>query len=245
MKTLARLVALIALTAILLPNTRALDARNASIAGSVVSSADIADADIVRGLKEALGKGTTSAIKELGRGGGYLNNPRVKIPMPPPLRPIEKTLRFMGRQKQADEFVATMNHAAEKAVVEAASVFADSIKQMTFSDAKAILTGPDDSATQYFKRTSEKKLFERFLPIVQKVTESTGVTAQYKRLTETVPFGALNGRNQVDLDSYVTHKAMDGLFLLIADEEKKIRRDPLARTSDILRKVFGLRRRFD
>lgn len=242
MKTSTRPVALMALMMILLPNGKAL---SASDTRGRLGSPDLADADIVRGLKEALGKGTTSAIKELGRDGGYLNNPRVKIPMPPPLRPIEKTLRFMGRQKQADEFVATMNHGAEKAVVEAASVFADSIKQMTFSDAKAILTGPNDSATQYFKRTSEKKLFERFLPIVQKVTESTGVTAQYKRLTERVPFGALNGKNQFDLDSYVTHKAMDGLFLLIADEEKKIRRDPLARTSDILRKVFGLRRRFD
>lgn len=121
-------------------------------------------------------------------------------------------------------------------------VFADSIKQMSFADAKAILTGPKDSATQYFKRTSEKKLFEKFLPIVKKATDATGVTSQYKRMTESVPLGALSGKNNFDLDTYVTNKAMDGLFLLIADEERRIRENPVARTTDILRKVFGIGR---
>jgi len=203
----------------------------------------ISNSEIIKGLKEALSIGTSNAIRELGRENGYLNNLKVRIPMPKHLRGVEKTLRFLRQNKLADDFVAAMNHAAEKAVVEAVSIFADSIRQMTFEDGRQILFGPDDAATQFFRRTSERKLFEKFLPIVKTFTESVGVTSSYKKMVGKVPLTALTGKEKFDLDEYVTQKAMDGLFLLIAEEEKKIRQNPIARTTSILQKIFGIKRK--
>jgi hypothetical protein len=201
-----------------------------------------AEDDYTRGLREVLLNGTLSAIKSLGREGGFLKNLRVKIPMPKSLQPVEKTLRFVGQGRVADDFIAAMNHAAEKAVPVAAEVFKDSIKQMTFDDARNIVRGTDDAATQFFRRTSERRLSEKFLPIVKKFTEQVGVTAQYKKMVEqSGPIARLAGRDAVDIDEYVTQKALDGLFLLMADEERRIRRDPLARTSDLLKIIFGRR----
>ena len=200
--------------------------------------------DYSRGLREALLNGTFSAIKTLGREGGFLKNLRVRIPMPKPLQPVEKTLRLIGQGRVADDFIAAMNHAAEKAVPVAADVFKDSVRQMTFQDAVNIVRGPDDAATQFFRRTSEKRLIEKFLPIVRSFTEQVGVTAQYKAMMEQYgSIARLAGRDAVDIDEYVTEKALDGLFLLIADEEKRIRRDPVARTSEILQRIFGSGRR--
>ena len=200
--------------------------------------------DYSRGLREALLNGTFSAIKSLGREGGFLKNLRVRIPMPKSLQPVEKTLRLLGQGGVADDFIAAMNHAAEKAVPVAADVFKDAVRQMTFQDAVNIVRGPDDAATQFFRRTSERRLTDKFLPIVRSFTEQVGVTAQYKEMME--QYGSIArfaGRDAVDIDEYVTQKALDGLFLLIADEEKRIRRDPVARTSEILQKVFGIGRR--
>jgi len=198
--------------------------------------------DYSRGLREALLNGTFSAIKSLGREGGFLKNLRVRIPMPKSLQPVEKTLRLIGQGRVSDDFIAAMNHAAEKAVPVAADVFKDSIRQITFQDAVNIVRGPDDAATQFFRRTSEKRLTEKFLPIVRSFTEQVGVTAQYKAIMEQYgSIARLAGRDAVDIDEYVTQKALDGLFLLIADEEKRIRRDPVARTSEILQKIFGQR----
>ena len=200
--------------------------------------------DYSRGLREALLNGTFSAIKSLGREGGFLKNLRVRIPMPKSLQPVEKTLRLIGQGSVADDFIAAMNHAAEKAVPVAADVFKDAVRQMTFQDAVNIVRGPDDAATQFFRRTSEKRLTEKFLPIVRSFTEQVGVTAQYKGMMEQYgSIARLAGRDPVDIDEYVTQKALDGLFLLIADEEKRIRRDPVARTSEILQKIFGGGRR--
>jgi hypothetical protein len=200
--------------------------------------------DYSRGLREALLNGTFSAIKSLGREGGFLMNLRVKIPMPKSLQPVEKTLRLIGQGRVADDFIAAMNHAAEKAVPVAADVFKNSIRQMTFQDAVNIVRGPDDAATQFFRRTSERRLTEKFLPIVSSFTEQVGVTAQYKAMIEQYgSIARLAGRDAVDIDEYVTQKALDGLFLLIADEERRIRRDPIARTSEILEKIFGGGRR--
>ena len=160
--------------------------------------------------------------------------------MPKPLQPVEKTLRLIGQGRVADDFIAAMNHAAEKAVPVAVDVFKDSIRQMTFRDAVDIVRGPDDAATQFFRRTSERRLTEKFLPIVRSFTEQVGVTAQYKAMMEQYgSIARLAGRDAVDIDEYVTQKALDGLFLLIADEERRIRRDPVARTSEILQKIFG------
>jgi hypothetical protein len=145
----------------------------------------------------------------------------------------------------ADEFVMTMNRAAEQAVPEAAAVLADSVKQLSITDAQSILTGTNNAATQYFRRTSETNLQERFLPIVKTATEKAGVTAAYKRMAERVSggLGGIGGgilsKQAPDLDQYVTRQALDGLFLKIAEQEKLIRENPVARTTDILQKVFG------
>jgi hypothetical protein len=202
---------------------------------------------VVEGLKEALGKGVQQAISQLGRDGGFLTNLNVRIPMPEKLRSVEKTLRTLKQDKLADDFVITMNHAAEQAVPEAAGVFADVIKAMSISDAKTILTGNTNAATQYFRKTTEKTLYDRFLPVVKIATDKTGVTSAYKRLMEKVngtsTFGSFGNSilnaGSIDVDDYVTKKSLDGLFQLIAEEEKHIRENPVARTSDLLQKVFG------
>ena len=203
---------------------------------------------LVGGLKEALSNGLEHAVGQLGHQGGFLTNLEVKIQMPERLKLVEKTLRSRKQQKLADDFVASMNHAAEQAVPEAASVFADAVRQMTIEDAKAILTGPNDAATQYFRRTTATNLFERFHPIVQKATASAGVTSTYKKMTAaaagsnnsfTKSLGGLMGSDAMDVDTYVTNKALDGLFKMVAGEEAKIRANPAARTTDLLQKVFS------
>ncbi|CAN5599877.1 DUF4197 domain-containing protein [soil metagenome] len=201
----------------------------------------ISDIDISRGLKEALNVGISNAVSQLGQEGGYLDDPRVRIPLPNGLQRMEGTLRILGQGRRVDEFVRAMNKAAEQAVPVAVDVFVDSVRQMSFTDARNILfSGQDDSATQFFRRTSEEKLRVKFRPIVEEMTASVGVTQQYKSLIGRYGvIGKAFGEDASDLDGYVTQKAMDGLFLLIADEERKIRRDPIGRTTSILRIVFG------
>jgi hypothetical protein len=212
--------------------------------------ASLSQDQVVQGLKEALSKGLQQAISQLGHEGGFLTNLDVKIPMPERLSTVEKTLRAIHEDKLADEFVQTMNHAAEQAVPQAAEVFADALKNMSFADAKAILVGTNNAATQYFRVTTETNLYERFLPIVKKATDQTGVTSAYKRLTEKMEGGnslgalgslgrSLLGSEAMDVDDYVTHKALDGLFKMVSQEEKRIRENPVARTTDLLQKVFG------
>lgn len=196
--------------------------------------------EIAGGLKEALAKGVSNAVTQLGKDGGFLNNLAVRIPMPENLQKIEKALRAVGQGQMADEFVATINHAAEQAVPQAAEVFGNAIKAMTVDDARAILTGPKDSATQYFRKTSEAQLREKFLPIVKGATEKTGVTVAYKNLIgKAGPAATLLGKDAGDLDGYVTQKSLDGLFHMIAIEEVRIRENPVARTTALLQKVFG------
>jgi hypothetical protein len=204
---------------------------------------------VAGGLKEALGKGVSNAVVSLGHDGGFLTNMDVKIPMPDKLQKVESALRVAGQNQLADDFVASMNHAAEQAVPVAAGVFGDAIQQMTIDDAKGILAGPDDAATQFFRRTTQTNLFAKFLPVVQKATDSVGVTAQYKammgKFASVDTLGGLFGQKNpvkldaADIDAYVTNKALDGLFKMVAAEEKNIRANPLARTTDLLQKVFG------
>ena len=202
---------------------------------------------VATGLKEALGKGVQHAVSQLGHEGGFLTNAAVKIPMPEKLRTVETTLRALKQDKLADDFVTTMNHAAEQAVPEAAGVFGDAVQKMSIADAKTILTGPNDAATQYFRRTTETNLFQRFLPIVKKATDQTGVTSTYKQLMAQAGSGSalgsfgrsLLGADSVDVDAYVTNKALEGLFKMVAQEEQLIRQNPAARTSELLQKVFG------
>lgn len=200
---------------------------------------------MVGGLKEALGKGVQQAVASLGKTDGFLKDAGVKIPMPESLQKVEKTLRTLRQDKLADEFVTTMNRAAEQAVPEAAAVLRDSVKQMSITDAKSVLTGTNNAATQFFRRTSETNLHARFLPIVKAATEKAGVTGAYKRMTDKAGggFGGLGnsllGKDTPDLDSYVTSKTLDGLFLKIAEQEKMIRENPAARTTELLQQVFG------
>lgn len=212
--------------------------------GSGRTQQNVSNTDIGRGLKEALGKGVRYAVDSLGRQDGFLGNARVKIPLPRSLQKVERGLRLAGQERAVDEFVTSMNRAAEKAVPVAMDVFIDAIGKMTFDDARRILMSrEDDSATQFFRRTSEEDLRRLFRPIVEDFTQSVGVTQKYKTMIGKYGFAAsLLGQDATDIDGYVTEKAMDGLFLLIADEERKIRRDPIGRTSDLLRKVFGILR---
>jgi hypothetical protein len=187
-------------------------------------------------------------VGQLGHDGGFLTNLTVKIQMPEKLVLVEKTLRSLKQDKLADNFVAAMNHAAEQAVPEATSVFADAVRQMSIDDAKSILTGPTNAATEFFRRNTSTNLFVRFHPIVEKATASAGVTSAYKKMTAaangssnvlTKSLGGLMGSDAMDVDTYVTNKALDGLFKMVADEEGKIRANPAARTTDLLQKVFG------
>lgn len=207
-------------------------------------STNVSNAEISDGLRQALFQGVRNAVDDLGRRNGFLDNARVRIPLPDSLRKTEKTLRALGQGRRVDEFVEAMNHAAEEAVPVAADIFLDSIKQMSFSDARNILfSGQDDAATQFFRRTSEYRLRQEFRPIVEDFTTRVGVTQKYKQMIGQYGFlGRIVGQDATDIDGYITEKAMDGLFLLVADEERKIRRDPIGRTTDILRKVFGILR---
>lgn len=213
--------------------------------------ASLSQDQVVQGLKDALGKGLQQAVAGLGRDGGFLTNLDAKIPMPEKLQKVETALRAINQQKLVDDFVATMNHAAEQAVPEAAGVFADALKGMTIEDAKSILAGPNDAATQYFQKATQTNLYAKFQPIVQKATEKTGVTAAYKKVMAKANIGqglgslgsALGGslldKDSLDIDAYVTNKALDGLFKMVAAEEARIRQNPVARTTDMLQKVFG------
>ena len=195
---------------------------------------------MVSGLKEALEKGTQFAVDSLGKDGGFLDNSAVKIPMPDSLSWVEKSLRSLHQDELADEFIGTMNHAAEQAVPEAATIFGTAIQNMSVEDAQGILAGPDDAATQYFRTNTEAAMTEKMRTIVEEATARAGVTSAYKNMTARAGgMTSLLSGDATDLDSYVTGKTLDGLFLMIAEEEKKIRENPLARSTDLLKKVFG------
>lgn len=208
--------------------------------GSTSTIAGLAQEEIARGLKEALSKAVQKAVTDLAKPGGFLDNLNVKIPMPPQLQQVEKGLRMLKQDKYADEFVATMNRAAERAVPESATVLAGAVSQMSLDDARAILKGQNDAATQYFRKTCTPQLTEKFQPIVAKATAETGVTGAYKDLmAKAGPLAGFMNKDVTDVDGYVTRKALDGLFVMVADEEKRIRENPAARTTDLLKKVFG------
>ena len=199
----------------------------------------ISSGDASAGVKEALNKGADYAVASLGKNGGFLGNDKVKIPLPGYLQKAESALRMFGMGKQADQLVETMNHAAENAVAVAKPVLAESIKKMSVQDAKGILTGGEDSVTQYFKRTSTDQLTAKFMPIVKKETSKLQLADQYNQFASKAASAGLVDKKDADIDSYVTQKAMDGLFLMIAEEEKKLRANPVGAGSDLLKKVFG------
>jgi hypothetical protein len=200
----------------------------------------LSEETVVRGLKEALNQGIDKSVRQLGRPGGFLSDATVKIPMPDKLQKVEKGLRKVGQDKVADKFIYTMNDAAEKAVPGTVDILVQAVKDMTLKDAVNILQGPPDAATQYFKQNSSGKLRTLIKPIVQNTTSSVGVTDAYKKMISKAGFLARYlDKDSLDVDQYITDKAIDGLFVKIALEEKHIREDPVARTTDILKEVFG------
>ena len=191
------------------------------------------------GLKAALERGTQAAVTALGRTDGYLGNPQVRIPLPESAQRAERLMRRLGAGKYADDLIVTMNRAAEAAVPEARQLFADSVRKMTIQDAKGILTGGETAGTEYFRRTTRDQLHKRFLPIVQRATARVELAQKYDQYADKAATFGLLKKDDADLDEYVTHRALDGLYLMVAEEEKKIRKDPIGTGSSIIRKVFG------
>ncbi len=207
---------------------------------SVPSSKGLSNTQIIQGLKEALAVGTEKAVGLLGKDGGFLNDAQVRIPLPGPLEKLGKGLRTIGQDELVDEFEQTINRAAERAVPETLSIFSDTIRAMSLEDARGILDGGDSAATEYFRDRGSDQLSTAILPIVQQATQKVGVTASYNELVGKAGFMAdYIDMSALDLDQYVTQKALDGLFLKLAEQERLIRENPLARTTDILKTVFG------
>jgi hypothetical protein len=199
----------------------------------------ISNQDATTGLKAALEKGTQAAVASLGKTDGFLGNNAVKILLPDSLKRYEKMMRKVGMGKHADELVLTMNRAAEAAVPEAKTLFLDAVKKMTVQDAKGILTGGSTSGTDYFKRTTLEALRAKFLPIVSQATKKVQVASKYNEFAAKGAQFGLVKKEDVNLDSYVTQKALDGLFFMVAEEERKIRANPIAAGSEIIKRVFG------
>lgn len=201
--------------------------------------AGISNTEASSGLKQSLNEGSLAAIAKLGVQNGFFNNPKVKIPLPPALQKAESAMRLMGMQKQADELVLSMNRAAEAAVPEAKQLLADAVSKMTLQDAKGILTGGQTSVTDYFKRTTSTQLTQRFFPIVKTATDKVGLAQQYNSLAGQGAALGIVKKDDATVESYVTRKALDGLYFMIGEQEKALRQNPLGATSDIVRKVFG------
>ena len=202
----------------------------------------LSNEDVVAGLKEALSKGAQQSVDLASVTDGFWKNDRLRIPFPPEAEKMKTTLNSIGMTKQVDEFELTMNRAAEEASKEAATIFIEAVKGMSVGDGFAILQGGDNAATNYLKEKTTASLTTRFRPIVEQATKKVALTNSWTPLADGYnKAGMFTGAKAVDpdLDAYVTQKAIDGLFVLIADEEGKIRKDPLARTSDLLRRVFG------
>ena len=229
-------------TSVLADWTKYLDTVKGAADTAGVSSADVdlTNTEMVTGLKEALDKGTQFAVEKLGKPGGFMDNKKVRIPLPDSLTWVESSLRTVGQDELADEFIGTMNQAAEQAVPEAAEVFGEAIQNMSVEDAQGILTGPDDAATQYFRTNTESILTDRMRPIVESATASTGVTAAYKNMMDSAGgLTSMLSAGTTDIDGYITTRTLDGLFLMIAKEERKIRKNPVARSSELMQKVSG------
>jgi hypothetical protein len=203
------------------------------------SGGALTQAEVAEGLKEALSVGISKGADLVSKENGYLNNPKIKIPFPPDVQRVENTLRSVGLGNQVDKFVESLNRGAEEAAKEAKPIFVAAIKQLTISDAFSILKGDQDAATQFLKRTTTEQLTEKFMPVVEKALAKTQATQYYGDIANTYNKIPLTSKINPDLKGYATEMAINGLFIMIAEEEAKIRKDPVARTSAILKRVFG------
>jgi len=206
---------------------------------NALAVSDLSNEEASNGLKAALIQGAGKAVSKLGSVDGFLNNKQVKIQLPESMKKAEKAMRMFGMGKQADELVLKMNRAAEAAVPEAKALLVDSVKKMSLADAKSILTGPEDSATQYFKRTTSLPMGEKFLPIVKKATENVQLAQQYNKFAEMGGKYGLVKKEDTNLEQYVTQKTLDGVYLMMAQEEAAIRKNPVGQASGLIKKVFG------
>lgn len=214
------------------------DQVNSTVGGNS-QGGNLTNDEVIRGLKEALNVGTNNATGKAARTDGFFKNPAIKIPFPPEARTVESTAKSIGMSSQVDNFVKTMNRAAEEASKEAAPIFINAVRTMTITDGLSILRGGNGAATNYLKGRTTAELTTKFSPIVKRAINKVHLTRYWKPIIN--KYNKILGvrRQNPDLDRYITEKALQGLFNLIADEENKIRKDPAARVSDILKKVFG------
>jgi hypothetical protein len=208
-------------------------------AANALSLADISGRDASGGLKEALTQGAAKAVDVLGRQDGFLGNPKVRIPLPESVQKVEGLMRGLGMGKQADELLTAMNRAAEAAVPQAKVLLVNSIKQMSVEDAKGILSGGEDSATQYFRRTTSGPLAEKFKPVVRSAMARVRLAEKYDQFAGKAAKFGLVREQDAHLENYVTQKTLDGLYLMIAEEEKAIRKNPAEAVGKLAKKVFG------
>jgi hypothetical protein len=197
------------------------------------------DNTIVSGLKEALSVGTENAVKSVSQVDGYFGHEMIKILMPEKIRKVADVLGKVGFQQQVDDFILSMNRAAEKAAPKAASIFGAAIKKMTLEDARGILNGGDTAATDYFRTKTSTAIYDEFKPIISSSMNEVGVTRSYKEMMDKYTSLPFMKAESLDLDHYATDKALNGLFYMLGQEEKKIRTDPAARVTELLKKVFG------
>jgi hypothetical protein len=204
-----------------------------------LSLSDLTQSDASGGLKDALTQGAKVAVEQLGKPGGFSNNPDVRIELPGNLGKAAKTMKMMGMGAQVDQLEASMNKAAEAAVPQAQALLVDSVKKMTVQDAKSILSGPQDSATQYLNKTSREQIRAQFLPIVKQATDQVGLAKQYNSFAgQAASFGVIDAKS-ANIENYVTEQALDGLFAMIAEQEASIRENPAGAATSLAKKVFG------
>lgn len=213
---------------------------NLSLISSRLYGKEVSTETIVEGLKEGLKVATKNTIDLTSKKGGFNLNPEIHIPLPEKMKKVEKALKGIGMERYVEKFENKMNESAEKAASLAMDVFVDSIKKMTFKDAKEILFGKEDAATEYFKKTSTEKLIEKFKPIIQNTMNEVGVFVAYNALMDKYKDLPMAEKLDFDLVGYINDKAIEGLFKIMAKEEAKIRKDPSKRTNELLQSVFGL-----
>jgi hypothetical protein len=207
--------------------------------GAQNAASDLSTDKITAGLREALRVSTSRAVAATGRPDGFLKNPSIKIQLPDKIRSARTGLRLVGMGPQLDELEVGMNRAAEQAAPKAKQIFLDALMKMTISDARNILKGSDTAATEYFRDKSSADLMTTFKPIVHTAMQNVGVVRQYNQIMQNSMAAPLMQNRNFDLDNYVVGKTLDGLFFMLGEEEKRIRKDPAAQTTDLLREVFG------
>jgi len=207
--------------------------------GGILDSNSLTTEEVSAGLKEALIKGISQGAAKASRTNGYYKNPRIKIPLPPDIQEIEGKLRDIGLGSEVDKFLLTLNRGAEKAATEAKPIFINAIRSMTIRDAWGILKGDEHAATNYLKKTTSNQLRNAFQPEISKALEAVNATKYYSTIVTSYNKLPFVTRIDPDLESYATDQAIEGLFYLIAQEEEKIRKNPAARTTELLREVFG------